>query len=35
MARPAADPFGFFAAIQTDHLTDEQVALVNDIFDKD
>lgn len=29
------DPFGFNKAIQTDHLTDEQVALVNAIFDKD
>lgn len=26
------DPFGFNKAIQTDHLTDEEVDLVNDMF---
>jgi len=33
--KPSADPFGFAAAINIDHLTDAQVALINDIFDKD
>lgn len=35
MARRNDDPFGFFAAIQVDHLTPEQVEMVNEIFDKD
>lgn len=29
------DPFGFNKAIQTDHLTEDQVDLVLGIFDKD
>lgn len=28
-----ADPFGFAAAIQIDHLTDDEIDLVNSIFD--
>jgi hypothetical protein len=34
MARQPADPFGFLAAIQTDHLTPEQVDQVNQIFEQ-
>lgn len=33
MARNS-DPFGFLAAIQTDHLTPAQLDAVNAIFDK-
>lgn len=33
--RTPADPFGFAAAIQVDHLTPEQVDMVNAIFDKE